>query len=58
MAGHEEAVRRQSAVQHSMGPLAGGEYYDGMIEDYQGIMTALMQQGSYTEDEVLHLQNG
>lgn len=29
-----------------------------MIEDYQGIMTALMQQGSYTEDEVLHLQNG
>ena len=57
MAGHEEAVRRQSAVQHSMGPHAGSDYYDGMIEDYQGIMTALMQQGGYTGEDVLHLQN-
>ena len=57
MAGHEEAVRRQSAVQHSMGPLAGRYYYDGMIEDYQGIMTTLMHQGNYTEDDVMHLQN-
>ena len=57
MAGHEEAVRRQSAVQHSMGPNAGGEYYDGMIGDYQSIMAELMQQGGYTADDVLHLQN-
>ncbi len=57
MAGHEEAVRRQSAVQRSMGPHAGGEYYDGMIGDYQRIITALMQQGGYTEEDVLHLQN-
>ena len=56
MAGHEEAVRRQSAVQHNMGPHAGSEYYDGMIGDYQRIMTALMQEGCYTEDEVIHLQ--
>jgi hypothetical protein len=45
MAGHEEAVKRQSVVQHSMGPHAGGDYYDGIIEDYQRIMTALMRQG-------------
>ncbi len=57
IAGHEEAVKRQSVVQHSMGPHAGGDYYDGMIEDYQRIMTALMRQGQYTEDDVLHLQN-
>ena len=57
MAGHEEAVRRQSAVQHNMGPHAGSEYYDGMIGDYQSIMTALMKQSGYTEDEVLLLQN-
>lgn len=57
MAGHEEAVRRQSAVQHSMGPHAGCEYYDGMIGDYQRIMTAPMQKGGYTADEVQHLQN-
>lgn len=57
MAGHEEAVKRQLLVQHSMGPRAGGEYYDGMIEEYQSMMTALMQQGGYTADDVLHLQN-
>ena len=57
MAGHEEAVKRQSLVQQSMGPHAGGEYYDGIIEEYQNMMTALMQQGGYTADDVLHLQN-
>ena len=57
MAGHEEAVRRQSAVQHSMGQHAGGEYYDGMIGDYQGIMMTLMQRGGYTEHDILHLQS-
>ena len=57
MTGHEEAVKRQSAVQHSMGPHAGGDYYDGMVGDYQSIITALMQQGGYTADDILHLQN-
>ena len=28
-----------------------------MIGDYQSIMTALMEQGGYTEEDVLHLQN-
>ena len=57
MAGHEEAVKRQSAVQRSMGPHAGEDYYDGMIRDYQSMMTALMKRGGYTEDDVRHLQN-
>lgn len=57
MAGHEEAVRRQSAVQHSMGPHAGSKYYVGMIGNYQRIMTALMQKGGYTTEDVMHLQN-
>lgn len=57
MAGHEEAIRRQSAVQHYMGPHSGSEYYDGMIGDYQNMMAALMQQGGYTADDVIHLQS-
>ena len=57
MAGNEVAVRRQSTDQYRKGPHAGSEYYDGMIGDYQGIMTAMMQGDGYTEDDVLHLQN-
>lgn len=57
MAGHEEAVRRLSAVQNSSDPHVGCVYYDGMIGDYRSIMTALMHQGGYTAEDVLHLQN-
>ena len=57
MAGNVEAVKRQSAVQQSMGPHAGGGYYDGMIADYQNIMAALMLQGSYTEEDVQRLHS-
>lgn len=55
MAGNETAVRKQAAKQRGMGPYAGGEYYDGMIADYQAIMGSLMQE--YGSEEVLHLQN-
>lgn len=57
MAGKEEAVKRQAAAQKSMGPYAGGEYYDGMIGNYQNIMHGLMDQGHYTAEEVVTLQN-
>ena len=57
MAGNEVAIRRQADKQREMGPHAGGDYYDGMIADYQGMMNSLMQSGSYGMDEVLHLQN-
>lgn len=57
MAGNEEAVKRQAAAQKAMGPHAGGEYYDGMIEDYRGIVAAQMDQGHYTAEDVTILQS-
>ena len=55
MMGNERSVRIQAEKQHEMGPHAGGEYYDGMIADYQSIMGGLMQ--GYGMKEVLQLQN-
>lgn len=57
MEGNELAVRRQADKQREMGPHAGGEYYDGMIADYQGTMNNLMQGGHYGVEEVVRLQN-
>ena len=57
MEGNELAVRRQADKQREMGPHAGGDYYDGMIADYQGTMNNLMQGGHYGVEEVVRLQN-
>ena len=56
MAGNDIAVKKQAKKQQEMGPHAGGEYYNGMIADYQTIMNSLMRDGSYGMEEVLHLQ--
>ena len=50
--GNKEAVQRQAAAQQTMGPNAGGGYYDGMIEDYLHILSGL----GIGEDGVLQLQ--
>ena len=50
--GNKEAVQRQAAAQQTMGPNAGGGYYDGMIGDYVSIVTGL----GIDEDGVLQLQ--
>jgi calcineurin-like phosphoesterase family protein len=50
--GNKEAVQRQAAAQQTMGPNAGGGYYDGMIEDYLHILSGL----GIGEDGVLQLR--
>ena len=50
--GNTEAVKRLAAVQQSKGPHAGGGYYDGMIGDYQHILSGL----GIDKDEVLQLR--
>ena len=57
MEGNELAVRRQANKQRETGSHAGGEYYDGMIADYQGTMHSLMQGGHYGAEQVVRLQN-
>lgn len=57
MEGNELAVRRQADRQREMGPHAGGDYYDGMIADYQETMNSLMQGGHYGVEEAVRLQN-
>ena len=54
--GNEEGVKRQASAQRSYGSHAGGEYYDGIIGDYQKIMSALMGE-LYNADDVIMLQN-
>ena len=54
--GNEEGVKRQARAQRSHGPHAGGDYYDGMIGDYQKIMSGRMGE-IYTPDDVETLQN-
>ena len=54
---NEEGVKRQAKDQRNLGLLAGGGYYNGMIRDYQTIMAEQMRNGSYSEEDVLHLQN-
>lgn len=55
--GNEEGVKRQAADQKNQGPHAGGGYYDGMIRDYKALMAERMWNGSYFEEDVLHLQS-
>ena len=50
--GNKEAVQRQAAAQQTMGPNAGGGYYDWMIGDYLHILSGL----GIGEDGVLQLQ--
>ena len=57
MEGNELAVRRQADRQREMGPHAGGDYYDGMIADYQETMNSLMQGDHYGVEEAVRLQN-
>ena len=57
MEGNELAVRRQANKQRETGSHAGGEYYDGMIADYQETMNSLMQGGHYGLEDVVRLQN-
>ena len=54
--GNVEGVRRQAAVQESMGPHAGGQYYEGMIGAYRAIMAEQMRTDNYSEEDVYHLQ--
>ena len=55
MAGNEPAVKLLAQRQREMGPNAGCDYYDGMIQKYQGIMAERMKSGQYTEMEVVTL---
>ena len=54
---NEEGVKRQAKDQRNLGQLAGGGYYNGMIRDYQTIMTEQMRKGNYSVEDVLRLQN-
>ena len=52
--GNAEGVKRLAKAQHSLGPHAGCEYYDGMIGAYRQIMVAQMK--AYTPEDVVALQ--
>ena len=54
--GNEEGVKRQAISQRRYGLHAGGEYYDGIIGDYQTIISSLMGE-TYNPDDVRVIQN-
>ena len=54
--GNTDGLKRQAEKQRNYGGHAGGEYYDGMAEDYQRIITGLMK-NRYSPDDIDMLQN-
>ena len=46
--GNEKAIRQQARARKRGEMQAGGGYYDGMIDDYCRLMTALMEKNHYT----------